>query len=149
MTPQPKKANPVTRTVFDLASFGDVKLIKDFTPPTTVTSVEEALAAVGNDTSALLAVINEGLEQKARDAAYDNIEGFKIVGEDGTPGEQYTGKYADESKSKLINAAVLNLAKMFSGGAWDSATKEQKSGWRNQAEEMLRSNPAMLASIQG
>lgn len=149
MTPQPVKANPVTRTVFDLTSFDDVKLVKDFTPPTPVTSVEEALAAVGNDTAALLAVINEGLTQSARDAAYDNIEGFKIVGENGEAGEQYSGKFADESKSKLINAAVLNIAKMFSGGSWDTASKEQKRGWKEQAVEMLRSNPAMLASIQG
>jgi hypothetical protein len=141
---------PITKTVFDLASFSDVLLTKDFTGPAAVTSFTEALMAVGNDNAELLEVINQGLQDRARQLAAADMTGFKQIGEDGEPAsEDYTGKYADGKKIKLINAAVLNLAKMFSGGNWDSCSKEQKRAHRTSATDMLRSNPAMLASIQG
>jgi len=47
----------------------------------------------------------------------------------------------------LINAAVLSLAKMQ--GYSKEQSKEQKKELKDKAREFLRSNPAMLASIQG
>lgn len=150
MTPtQAVETMKIQRTVFDLASFDDVKLVKEISKPTPVTSVEEALAAVGNDRDALLSVINEGLEQKARESAYSEISGFNQTDENGdSTGEQYTGKFVEGDAKKTINNGVLTIAKMFSGGAWDSATTDQKRGWKDQAKEMIRSNPAMLSSWQ-
>ena len=139
----------VQRTVFDLSTFDDVKLIKTVQAPAKVASVEDALAAVGNSVEDLLAVINKGLVDKARDAAYEDMNGFAVANEDGEPGDQYQGTFADDKKSKLINGAVLNFAKMFAGGSWDSASKEQKRAHKDAAVTMIRSNPAMLQSIQG
>jgi hypothetical protein len=140
----------IQRTVFDLTAFDDVKLVKTIPAPTPVKSVEDALAACGNDVTALLAVINDGLKEKARDAAYEDISGFMVVDENGETTETpYTGTFADDKKSKLINLGVLGSAKMFAGGAWDSLSKEEKRAKKQMAVDMIRANPAMLASLQG
>jgi hypothetical protein len=144
---QPTKT--VTRTVFDIQKFDDVKLQKVVPLPAKPATIEEALAAVGNDSSKLLDVIYEGLVGQQMDAEYNNIKGFKVVGEDGELGEDYTGQYADESKTKLINAAVLTFAKLNAGGTWDTLSKEKKRELKDNAIAFMRSNPAMLASIQG
>ncbi len=138
----------VTRTVFDLTAFDDVKLVKPAVAlPNKPTSIEEALAAVGNNAAKLLDVIHEGLVAEAKAVAYDNIEGFQVVNEDGSVGEVYTGKYADEDKGKLINNAILSLAKMQ--GYDKSLPPERKRELKEKATSFLRDNPAMLATIQG
>src|SRR5712671_6338838 len=98
----------VTTTVFDLTAFDDVKLTKTVTLPSAPTTLEEALAAVGNDKGKLLAVIHEGLIAAAKDHARADMSGWA----DAETEEAYTGTYADEAKGKLINAAILSLAKM-------------------------------------
>lgn len=137
----------VQRTVFDLAIFDDQKLTKTITLPTKPSTLEEALAACGNDSAKLLDVIHEGLVAETKSAAYDNIEGFQVVNEDGTAGDAYTGKFADEEKGKLINNAILSLAKI--NGYDKSLSKEKKQALKEKATAFLRDNPAMLASLQG
>ena len=145
--------SPVTRTVFDLTLFDDVKLSKPFTPPTKPTTVAEALAAVGNDSEKLLTLIYEGMVSESRTAQYNDLTGFLVVGEDGKATEPYNGNPASEEKGKLINGAILNMAKMFAGGSWDTLKGEdgraKKAAFRKQAEDMLRANPAALASLAG
>jgi hypothetical protein len=137
----------VQRTVFDLTAFDDLKLTKEVALPAKPTSIQEALAAVENSTPRLLEIIYEGLIADATSKAWDQIEGFHIVNEDGEAGELYTGKYADEAKGKLINAAILSLAKMQ--GYDKNLSREKKRELKEKATEFLRSNPAMLQSIQG
>jgi hypothetical protein len=139
----------IQNTVFDLTTFDSVVLTKNVPMPVKPTSIEEALVAVENDRDALLKVIYDGLCERAIEQAKQTIEGFLVVGEDGEPGEQYTGKYADEDKTKLINAAVLTLAKMQAGGGWDTLDKSAKKNLKSGAVEFLRANPAMLVSLQG
>ena len=141
------KSNPVTRTVFDLTVFDSVKLEKPFTPPSKPTDLNAALAAVGNDTAKLLDVIHAGLTSEARDAAYNDIQGFLVVGEDGEATEPYVGKFADDAKGKLINNAILAFAKM--NGYDKSLPKEKKAALKESATQFLRDNPAAIASIQG
>lgn len=147
MTPNGTQTKTTQRTVFDLQKFDDVKLVKEFAVPAKPTSLEEALAAVGNDQSKLLEVIHSGLTAAAANDAYNNIEGFKVVGEDGEPSEPYTGKYADEDMGKKINAAILSLAKLQ--GYDKSLSPAKKNELKESATNFLRSNPAMLASIAG
>jgi hypothetical protein len=143
-----KKANPVTRTVFDLAKFDSVKLEKPFSDPEKPANLEAALAAVGNDQSKLLDVIHAGLVSHARDAAYNDIAGFYVVDEDDNTTETlYSGQFADETVSKKINGAVLGLAKAL--GYEKSLPKEKKAALKDQAISFIRSNPAMLAQITG
>ena len=147
MTPSTGFTATVTRTVFDLTAFDDVKLTKTISLPSQPSTLEEALAACGNDTSKLLQVIHEGLQAEAKSAAYDDIGGFQVVSEDGEATMPYTGNYAQGDKGKLINNAILALAKI---NGWDkSLPPEQKTALKAKATSFLRDNPAMLASLQG
>ena len=137
----------IQRTVFDLKKFDDVKLIKDVPKPPKPTSLQEALAAVGNDQSKLLTVIYEGLVSEIREKEYANIQGFSFPTDENQPGEEYSGTFADDTKSALINAAVLSIAKMQ--GYDKSMTPDQKDKLKEKAKEFLRSNPAMLSNLQG
>jgi hypothetical protein len=164
-----KKMTPTTavttkkiqRTVFDLQVFDDVKLVKDVPLPKKPEEIQEALDILGSKEK-LLEVIYKGLIAEATDSAWEDIDGFRIVGSigpdkdgnvvytpdaDGEPTEPYTGKFADEAKGKLINAAILSLAKMQ--GYEKSLSKEKKAALKEKATEFLRANPAMLQSIQG
>lgn len=137
----------VTTSVFDLASFDTVKLSKVITLPSKPASIEEALAAVGNDSQKLLDVIYEGLAADAVETARNDMSGFLIADDDDEEknGKPYEGKYADEDMSDKINKAVLSMAKVF--GFDKSLSKEKKREVKEQAREMLRSNPAFIASI--
>lgn len=146
MTPTTQETSKVQRQVFDLAAFDSIQLVKTITLPSKPGSLEDALTAVGNDRDKLLNVIHEGLKAEARDAAYEDIEGFLVVGEDGEPGEPYTGKYAAGEKAKLINNAILSLAKI--NGYDKSLSKEKRAELKEKATAFLRDNPAMLASLQ-
>jgi hypothetical protein len=147
-TMTPSNSKSVTRTVFDLALFDDVKLTKQVQLPTKPATLEEALVAVGHDKEKLLAVIYEGLVADACDAAKGQIEGFVLAedGDAGEAGQPYQGKYADEEKGKKINLAILALAKM--NGYEKSLPAEKKAELKNEAIEFLRNSPKMLATIQ-
>lgn len=145
-TPQTKD---VTKTVFDLSIFDDVKLTKSVQLPTPVTSVEQALAAVGNDSAALLAVINDGLAERAIETAKKDMSGFQVAEEIGDfkAGQIYEGKFAEGDKSKQLNASVLNLAKAMNS-SWDTLSADAKRTAKAAVSEMLRRNPAFLAGLQ-
>ena len=145
----PTVGKPVTKTVFDLSIFDDVKLTKTVQLPSPVQSVEEALAAVGNDSAALLAVINDGLAERAVEAAKKDLSGFTVAEEIGDfkAGDAYNGKFAEGDKSKQINASVLNLAKAMNS-AWDTLSADAKRTAKAAVIEMLRQNPAFLAGLQ-
>lgn len=173
MTPNGTNTAVVTTTVFDLTAFDDVKLTKTITLPTQPTTLDEALAAVGNDKAKLLNVIHEGLIAEAKETARVNMTGFHVVSEegevdpleyirdipvvdangvpvlneDGTPKMSQTGKYADEAKGKLINNVILSFAKM--NGFSKDLSKEKKRELKEQATAFLRNNPAAIAGIQG
>lgn len=144
----PVQGNPITRKVFDLATFDDVNLSKPFTLPTKFTSVQDALQAFDNNTDKLLSIIYAGMTADKRDSEYKDISGFYVVGEDGKPTDTpYTGKFAEDEQAKLIGSAVLTFAKLQSGGKWDSLKKEQKDALKASAITFMRSNPALLASL--
>jgi hypothetical protein len=146
MTPTTTPTARVQRTVFDLTAFDDVKLVKTINLPAKPASLEEALGAVGNDTEKLLTVIHEGLVAEAKSVASETMEGFQTLNEDGTPGDAYTGKFVDEEKGKLINNAILSIAKI--NGYEKSLAPEKKRALKDQATAFLRDNPAMLLSLQ-
>jgi hypothetical protein len=148
MAPTTTATKKVQRTVFDLATFDDVTLQKEVTLPTKPTSVEEALAAVGNDASKLLDVIYTGLCDAAAETAKNDISGFRALDEDGKPGDaDYTGTFADESKGKAINLAILNMAK--AAGYDKSLPLETRNKLKADAKDLIKSNPAMLKFIAG
>jgi hypothetical protein len=147
MTPTNQTTKDVKQTVFDLQTFGDVKLVRTVTLPVRPTTIHEALAAVGGDNTALLSVIYDGLCVSVEKAARADVAGFSVVDEDGKVGDLYTGTPVSEEKGKAINAAVLGIAKAM--GWSKDMTIDQKNALKDQAMNFIKSNPAMLASIQG
>lgn len=136
----------ITTTVFDLATFDSIQLVKTIQLPNKPTTLEEALAACGNDSAKLLDVIHEGLIAETTERERGNMEGWLVDDEDAETPVPYTGKYADAKKTKLINAAVLALAKM--NGFGKGLNPEKKRELKERAKSFLRDNPAMLASLQ-
>lgn len=153
MTPTPNQnLKSTTRTVFDLETFDDVRLAKQYEVPAKPANVAAALAHLGNNEQALLDIIHRGLIAQAGDAAYNTMDGFRVIGDGNavkpeTWGELYTGKYADEETGAKIDAAILSLAKL--NGYEKSLPKAQKDALKAEAVEFLRSNPKMLANLAG
>lgn len=138
---------PITqKTVFDLKLFDDVLLKKRYDAPVPPTSIEEALAMLGNDQKALLKVITDGLASHARETAYNDPTGWMTTDDSGDlTNEPYTGKYADEDAGKKINAVVMSLAKMR--GFEKSLPPAEKNKIKDQVKQNLRDNPIFLGDL--
>ncbi len=147
MTPTtnaPQGTIRVQNTVFDLAKFDDLKLIKDVAKPAKPATLKEALEAAGNDESTLLDLIYEGLVEQVREKSKSDPSGWMDETEDGEL-VPYTGSFADESKGKLINAGILALAKM--NGFTKGLDPKKKAELKDNAKAFLRANPAMLGGL--
>ena len=135
----------VTRTVFDLASFDDVKLEKLVAVPAKPTTIEEALTSAGNDTSKLLDLIHEGLVSEAMEAARADVSGFLVAETEDSEeaGKPYTGQFASDEQKDHINKLVLDFAKM--NGFGKSLAKDKKRALKDEARDTLR--PLLLAQL--
>lgn len=136
-----------TQSVFDLDTKSDITLYKQgtFTP---ATNAQEALAAVGNDSETFLKVINAGLRDFVREALSANAElPWQAKDEEGNL-IPFSGTTISEEKSKQLAANVLNMAKMVFGYAKEMGRDEKRVA-KDKAQDMLLSNPAVLASLKG
>lgn len=125
----------VTRTVFDLDSFDEIELTKqyDFSP---VTSAEEAVARLGNDTERFLRAVNAGLQAEIEADLKKDATGWSVVADDGrlTP---YAGTQLDK---KAVSNTVIVLAKNAFGYDNDGPL-EQKRATKKLAQDFIRNNP--------
>ena len=131
------------RTVLDLDNFQDVTLIKKgtFSP---VTTAQEAMQRLGNDTQRFLAVVNDGLEQDfGNQLIQDTNEPWLVEDEDGKV-DVFTGTPADSAK---VNALVLNLAKSMENYNKDM-TPEEKRAAKAAATETIRTTPRILEGLK-
>lgn len=143
------------KSVTDLETMDEVTLIKtlEYSP---VTTAEEALARVGNDTSKFLAIINSGLKDETRNAMMQdpNHPAF-VVDEDGKVSDTpYTGTPAP---SEIVNGLVRQLAISIFGyqsvergtpAADKEALKASNKVARENAVNMIKSTPVMLEGIK-
>ena len=136
-----------TQSVFDLDTKSDITLFKQgtFTP---ATSAKEALEAVGNDSDKFLQIINAGL----RDYTREQLSSNDSVAWQAKDGEgnlvPFSGTTISEEKSKQLAANVLNMAKMVFQYSKEMSRDEKRVA-KEKAQEMLLSNPAVLASLKG
>jgi len=145
-SPTAERTSNTQKTVFDLGKFDDVKLVKTVTLGAPVTSIQEALARLENDSDALLAVINAGLDEKTVKAARESNDGWNVEDEEGNL-TAYDGKFAsEEQQGKKIDAVVLSMAKVL--GYDKSLSAEKKRELKEQARAFIRSNPAIIESMQ-
>lgn len=143
MTPTPSMTKPITKTVLDLATFADVKLTKTITLPARPTTLEEALAAVGNDQKKLLNVVHEGLCADVENTARASMSDWLIVDdEDSEISVPYIGTPVPEDQEKNINGMILNFARMLGFGK--GLSPEKKREIKNTAREQVR--PILIAT---
>ena len=139
------QSKEVTKTVFDLTLFDDVKLTKTVALPPAPATLEAALATVGNDLSKFLATFHAGLCESTIESAKATIDGFLTVGEDGEPGAPYAGKFAEGDVNAKINALVLAIAQ--ANGYSKSMKPEKKAEIKANARDFIRKNPSMIAGL--
>lgn len=138
----------VTRSVFDLKEFDNIQLGKEVELPKKPESMQEVSDMFANNTQKLLDLIYEGMKEDAKDQARKDLSGFRVIDDETDKlGDLYEGKFADENKGKIINDAVLAIAKMQGFGK--DKSKEEKRALKEKAREFLRANPAMIESLQG
>ena len=134
----------VQRTMTDLATFDDVKLIKTatFTP---ITDFSQLVDRLGGDTNRALAVVNEGLRVEERKAlATDVTIPWHVLDEDNEVGEEFTGTVADSAKvSKLVMTFAMT---MF--GYVPKGDKAANKSAKEQAVEFIKSTPQILSQLQ-
>ncbi len=144
-----EKNIPIQKTVFDLDSFSEVTLIKyfDFTP---VESVNEALAAVGNDSVKFISIINEGLKAERRRIENADLASFRTFAkdEDGEETKEVNGPFNGTiADPKMVNDLVLTLAKTTFGYEKDS-TKEEKRTAKDLAMAYVRTAEPIKAGLK-
>lgn len=131
------------QTFFDLETMDDVTLRKvgSFAP---VSTAQEALARLGNDTAKFLKVVNDGLRSDAlRNLATDDSVVWQEVDDDGGLAP-FTGSPAD---AKVVNPLILTLAKTIYKYNKDMKPEEKKAA-KEAAKTMIRTNPAMVAGLK-
>lgn len=128
----------VTQTVTALETMEDVKLVKiiDFE---NVTTPEEALQRLGNDSAKLLEVINRGLQADAKDAAKTDDSNWRTLDEKGNPNGPFSGEMVDPDK---VGGLIREMSKI--GGYTDNkGNPEKRRQIREKATQMVK------AMIQG
>lgn len=138
----------------DLTTFSDVKMFKTVTPPSKVTSINEALAHLGNNHEKLLEIVNSGLREAEIEKSRASSEGWVTVDEEGkeTP---FEGTLIEKDEDVVsVNQLVLALAKnVFGYDDADSISdvdkkRAAKRDSKEQAKEYIRSNEKMLNGLK-
>lgn len=135
----------VQKSVFDLDSFDEMTLVKEF-EFSPVASVEEAVSRLGGDSAKLLEVLNDGLREEVRSQIRNTDDGWHTFSED-NPDEingEFTGTIADP---KAVNSLVLTLAKTVFGFSKE-LTKEQKRAAKESAKSMIRDSEPIKSGLR-
>jgi len=141
----------VTKTVFDLASFDDVTLVKEFDAPAKVETVAAALERLGGDNAKLLEVINDGLLEHAKSSAKDDANIPWMQENDETSAlETFSGEPVSDEVGKTINGLILNLAKSTFGYLKAAAAKDAngKKAAKQKAIDFVRNNDTIKQGIK-
>jgi len=159
MSPKPKPANDkpvadatetkqpvVRRTVFDLDSFDEIVIERPYTPEPAPTSIEDALARLGNSQARLLQIVSDGLKAeqekslsklRGSDGTLD-LSQWTVKDEDTGVRVPYTGVPCDPKKVKLM---VATIAKMAHGFSRDLTPEQRKAAKDAAKQDILTSEP--------
>lgn len=142
-TPSNVEEIVIQNTVFDLDSMDEVLLKKvgTFVPPT---SIEAALAALGNDSAKLLSVVADGMREHAKSSLKsDTSVAWKVEDEEGNTSD-FNGSIADSAK---VNGLILNMAKSVFGYTKDMA-REAKRAAKESAMGLIKNTPAIRDGLK-
>lgn len=143
MSPSAAEQLKVQKGIFDLDTFEEVtvQVSGSFHP---VSSTQEALQRVGNDSAKFLELVNEGLRAEAQRELRQSITGWKLLDEDGQPSGEFTGTIADV---KAVNALVLTLAKTVFGYSKDLSA-DAKAQAKANAMGMIKNTAAIRDGLK-
>lgn len=143
----------VTKTVFDLNTFGYVQLGKEFEPSPDFTSLAAALSFYGNDEAKVLAALNQDKVSRetklAEDAPISEFHTY-AVDEEGEPTDKLNGLAGDSVtpvSEKLVNDLVLNIAKQHFGFAKGIGPDKKKEA-KEKALTFVQGQPALKSYLQ-
>lgn len=144
-TVTPIKVRPLRTqsNIFDLDSMSDVIIFKtrEFTP---VSSAKEANERLGNDASAFLNVLNEGLRAIEQKQLEDDSSIAWSVEDDEGNVSTFSGTPAD---AKIVNGMVLNLAK-GSFGYLAAKDVEGRRAAKQAAFDFIKSQPVLVDGLK-
>lgn len=149
----PSNSASVLRTPksgINLEDFSEVSLFKLVPQVAAVTSIEDALARLGNDPSKLFSVITDGLNGLAVEEARKSQEGWLTVDENGKDTQEvFKGTLVSP---EVLNPVVLMLAKLNHG--FDEIEKKSdksadlKRAAKEKAMEDIKNSPIVLAGLK-
>jgi len=128
-----KNKMKVTQSVFDAESMDTLTLEKTI-PDVVVSSIEETLANLKNDSEQLKFVLQKGLEAVARATAKNDPTGWL----DSETEKPYEGTPLDDSKVRMF---INTIAKMKNYSP--SLPKDQRKAIKEAAKAEIFSTPAM------
>ena len=144
------------KKVFDLDSKDEVLVAKvgEFLP---VATMAEFVSRLGNDATAILQIVNDGLEtyETKRLAASDAP--WQLVTEDENDNEvlvPFTGTLISPERSKMLKASIINFAKLMFGYSKQmvagdvKANREAKQAAKDSALAVILSNPAAVEALK-
>lgn len=135
----------VRKQVFDIDLFDNITLVQEVPAPI-ISSLQDALAAVGNDESKLVELLKIGFEDKLREETRDKADGWhrfkqNADGEDTIEvNGAYTGTAADDSR---VTALVLSMAKNMYASLYATDRKAAK----DKARELIKNTPAIRQDL--
>lgn len=144
-TDQAPKATPstiVSKTIFDLKTFGDVNIGIEFTPSPAFTSITEAMAFYGNDESKVLAALNADKFSVEREAIKNSpLSAWHTFSDDE---ETTLNGPADvvPVNEKLVNDLVLNIAKQHYGFVKGAGAEKNRAA-KGKALMFISSTPEL------
>lgn len=137
-----KKLTP-QRGIFDLNTMEDVTCYKviDFTE---VTTAEEALARLGNDSERFLEVINRGLRAELSNDATANPELPWMIKDENGNFLPFEGTAADQT---TVNNLILTMAKGMFGYSKDITLDARKAA-KQSAMDIIKNTPAIRENLK-
>lgn len=144
--PETKKL-VVRNQVFDLDTFDDVTLVKEveFTP---IASLKDALAMVGGDESKLMDLLNVGMEDKAREVARMDSNGWRTFKKsaDGDDTAEINGEFSGTPVDDTdVKALVLTIAKTT--GTYGT-TPESRKAAKEAARSIIKNTPVLREGLR-
>jgi hypothetical protein len=137
----------LSKTVFDLNTFEDVKIGIDYTPTPAFTSLEEAMSFFGNDETKVLEALNSiktETEQREVLATTPLTEFHNFANEEET--ELNGPANVQVADDKTVNDLILSLAKQHYGFSKD-ASREEKQKAKTAAREFIKGNDALRNAL--
>ncbi len=137
----------VTKGGLSSETFEDVTLYKDIPVVSPVTSLDDAMARLGNDTAKLFAIITEGIQSEAKESARKATDGWLTFDENEKPtSEVFTGNLL---ASEVVNPIVLQFAKlMFDFPEGKGSDPDKKRASKQAARDYIKNDAKLMEGLR-